>query len=164
MKKLKNTKKVIKVQPKRIAFQRKANPNSYEKDFYRWTNSQAKILKKKEFSDLDIMNLVEEIESLGKSDKRSLRSHIINLLLHMLKLKYQSGKASTSWHDSTRNALIEIMLILDDSPSLKRQIPKMWEYCYEKAREKALIETKLNEKTFPKECPWTIDEIFKERK
>ena len=63
--------------------------NSYEKDFYSWTQEQAELLKHGRFSDLDIANLIEEVESMGRSEKRELESRLTILLLHLLKWKYQ---------------------------------------------------------------------------
>ncbi len=138
--------------------------NEYDLDFYKWTKKQTHLLKEGKIGDLDLQNLAEEIESLGKSDKRALQSHLINLILHLLKLSYQSemAKNSNSWKSSLGNARLEIELLLRDSPSLKREIPKMLDFAYEKAYEKALEETNLPKKTFPKECPWTIEEVLKD--
>lgn len=135
---------------------------SYDRDFFKWTHTQALLLKKGEFSKLDIEHLIEEIESLGKSDKRSLKSHLINLLMHLLKIQYQPEmkENTNSWDASVRNARLEITLLLEDSPSLKNELPKMIESAYKFARQKAADETNISLKTFPKECSWTIKEII----
>lgn len=134
----------------------------YDKDFFKWTKMQANLLKKRKLDSLDIDNLIEEIESLGKSDKRSLRSHIIILLIHLLKKKYQpKGQGnSSSWEASINNSGLEIKLILEDSPSLKRELNSIFQNCYQYAREKAAFETKLAIETLPEECPWKLQEIL----
>src|SRR5438128_2161639 len=102
------SKKTLKNRPRKLAIAVPEMTESliYDKDFYKWTRNQASYLKKKDFAHLDIENLVEEIESLGRSDKRALRSHLIILLLHLLKAKYQHEmqKNTHSWEASIKNA------------------------------------------------------------
>jgi hypothetical protein len=162
---MKATKKSVKSNPKRLSlfappsFRKKLE---YDKDFFKWTKTQAGLLKKRKLEDLDIDNLIEEIESLGRSDKRALRSHLIILLMHLLKKKYQpTGQGnSSSWDASIENSALEINLILEDSPSLKKELKLIYENSYAYARKKAAIETRLNIKTFPEKCPWEIQEIL----
>jgi hypothetical protein len=154
---MKNTKKTVKTRSQKLSV---SAPNKLEKgyddDFFLWTKKQAKLLKSGELSKLDIKNLIEEIESLGKSDKRALLSHLIILLQHLLKKEYQASKATKSWDHSIRNATFQIELLLKDSPSLKKQIPSLLEEAYPYARKQAAEETKLELKTFPAECPEEI--------
>ncbi len=133
----------------------------YDKDFYKWTKTQAGLLKKGNIKDLDIDNLIEEIESLGISDKRSLRSYIANLFLHLLKMDYQPERKCKSWQDSIYDSLDQIESIILDSPSFKNLIPKLSEEAYELARKKACRETNLDLRTFPKECPESYKEHLK---
>lgn len=79
----------------------------YEKDFYQWSLHQAKLLKRGEWTKLDLENLVEEIESLGKSERSALKNQMIRLLMHLLKIKYQPNKHTKSWDKSIGNARIE---------------------------------------------------------
>lgn len=134
----------------------------YDKDFFKWTKTQANLLKKGEIKNLDIDNLIEEIESLGKSDKRTLRSQMKRLLTHLLKNKYQpEGKGnSNSWDSSINEAISEIQYVIEDSPSLKRELIKIYTKSYEDARQSACGETRLDIKKFPEECPWKIEEIL----
>ena len=134
----------------------------YEKDPYAWSLEQAAFLRNKDFKNLDTEHLAEEMDTLMASDKRALRSFIKNLLLHELKKKYQPEKKSKSWNFSIRNSLDEIDQILKESPSLKRFLPEYIKSTYKLAREAASLETGLDEKIFPKACPWTIEEILGE--
>lgn len=164
---MKPIKKTVKVNPPRLSV---CAPEKveYEKDFYKWTQDQAKILKKAknlkapDFSKLDIDNLIEEIESLGKNDKRVLRSQLVKLLMHLLKQKYQPEKQidSNSWHNSIIDATRELRYLIKDSPSLRNELNKIYLEAYEDAKEDAATETKLDIKKFPKECPWKIEEIL----
>lgn len=62
---------------------------TYEQDFYMWTQEQAAILKAGALSQLDVANLIEEIESMGKTQKRELISRLTVLIMHLLKWDYQ---------------------------------------------------------------------------
>ncbi len=61
----------------------------YQQDFYTWTQEQAALLKQGRFNEVDLKHLVEEIEDMGKSEKRALESYIESLLMHLLKWKYR---------------------------------------------------------------------------
>lgn len=157
------SKKTLKLSPRKLSVTAAVEEElEYDKDFFKWTKTQANLLKKGKLASLDIDNLIEEIESLGRNDKRSLRSHIIVLLMHLLKKKYQTkGRGnSNSWDASINNSGLEIKLILEDSPSLKRELNSMFESSYIYAREKAAFETKLEIKNFPEACPWEMQEIL----
>lgn len=132
----------------------------YNEDFFLWTQQQAALLRQGQWNTLDAANLAEEIESMGKSDRRSLTSHLVNLLLHRLKWDYQPTRRGTSWRLSIRNARREIGLILDDSPSLRRQLPDLIETAYATARRDAAEETGLPPATFPERCPFAIEHLL----
>lgn len=168
---MKASKKTIKSNPKKLtlAHPRHKDATSYDSDFFKWTQIQAGFLKTGQFTKLDLENLREEIESLGRSDKRSLRSHTIILLIHKLKQKFQpEGQGNSfSWTSSISNAALEIKLVLEDSPSLRNELVKMYSKAYQDARQQAAIETKLDINTFPEKCPWAIQEVlpfFKRKK
>jgi predicted DNA-binding ribbon-helix-helix protein len=132
----------------------------YEADFNLWLEKQALALRQGRFEDLDIENLVEEIESLSRSDKRALRSYLRVLLLHLLKWQYQPSHHSRSWQASVYNCRQEIQELLVDSPSLKPYITEVLETCYQNARVNAVTETGLTLATFPKQCPFSLEEVL----
>lgn len=132
----------------------------YEQDFYLWLNETAQKLKDKEFEAIDLDHLIEEIESMGRSEKRELSSRLIILMFHLLKWKYQPSHRSSSWEntiDEQRNALA---LILEDSPSLKGLIEDEITKRYPTACKRASKETQLPLNTFPVNCPFTVTEIL----
>ncbi len=164
---MKPVRKIIEAKPKKLSISAPVQAKKgllYDKDFVKWIDSQVGFLKKGDLDNLDLENLIEEIESLGRNDKRSLRSHIILLLMHLLKQKYQPHKQidSTSWQRTILNATREIKFLIEDSPSLKNELIKIYPKAYEDAKQDASIETSLSIDTFPKECPWTIEEALKE--
>lgn len=138
--------------------------NIYEKDFFKWTKSQVSLLKKRNLDELDIDNLIEEIESLGGRDKRELKSHVIRLLMHLLKMKYQSEKQlDSNFLDHLLNySKREVQLIIEQSPSLRNELKKSYEKSYEKARKEASSDTGLNINKFPIKNPWSLEDLFPE--
>jgi hypothetical protein len=71
--------------------------STYESDFYAWTQKTAELLKQCQFTELDLDALVEEIEDMGKSERRALESRLSVLLGHLLKWQYQPDGRSYSW-------------------------------------------------------------------
>jgi hypothetical protein len=136
--------------------------NLYDTDFFLWTQQQAAALAAGKVDELDWANLAEEIESLGKNDRRGLGSHLQGLIMHLLKWQYQPGgrQIGHSWMTSIDNHRDGIIEILDDSPSLRRQAPALILQRYPRARRKASRETGLPEATFPADCPWTAEQIL----
>lgn len=130
----------------------------YDEDFYAWTQEQAALLEARQFAILDLRNLVEEVTALGVSERRALGSHLIILVLHLLKWRYQTDERLTShsWSDSIRHARLQIDLLLDTSPSLRPLLPGMLTRYYPKARRVAADETHLALSTFPEVCPWSL--------
>jgi hypothetical protein len=162
---MKTTEKIVKANPRRRSIAAPAPAKKeleYDKDFYKWTKTQAGLLKKGNIKDLDIDNLIEEIESLGRNDKRSLKSQVTRMLMHLLKQKYPPKKQvdSNSWNTSIVESSREIKFLMEDSPSLKIELIKIYPKAYEDARQDAAEETGLPIAIFPKECPWTIEERF----
>ena len=132
----------------------------YDKDFYAWIQEQTALLRAGKLSELDTANLVEEIESMGKKERRELLSRIALLLAHLLKWKYQPSHSGTSWRLTIAEQRREIPKVLKDSPSLKRLIPEFLEEAYADARMMARDETGLPLAMFPEVCPWSFDEAM----
>lgn len=94
----------------------------YERDFLLWTEKTASQLKAKDFKSLDLDNLIEEIEALGRSEKKELKNCLLILLEHLLKHLYvKMPRKYNGWECTIREQRIQIELLLDDSPSLKTQ-------------------------------------------
>lgn len=132
----------------------------YEQDFYLWTKAIVQHLKENRFNDIDIPNLIAEIESMGKSEKRELKSRLIVLLIHLIKWQYQPEKRSESWRSTITEQRICIEALLEDSLSLQPLLIEIFPDCYEKARSKASEETGIKLNFFPQESPFTLDETL----
>lgn len=134
----------------------------HDKDFFQWTRDQMKLLKEKEFEKLDIDKLVEEIESLGNSERNAIESYMIVLFVHLLKMEYQPAMRCNSLENSIENAKFRIKRLVRKNPSLKNEIFEVIPDAYYSARLQASSETGLDKKTFPTECPWTSAMLFPE--
>lgn len=134
--------------------------NLYEQDFYLWTQTIVQNLKENKLNEIDIPNLIEEIESMGRSEKRELKSRLIVLLMHLLKWQYQPEKRSESWRSTITEQRICIEELLEDSPSLRPLLTEVFADCYEKARLKASEETGIKLNFLPQESPFTLEEVI----
>lgn len=132
----------------------------YDTDFNLWVEDQLTALKSRSLVDLDLPNLIEEIESLARKDKKALRSHLEVLLMHLLKWQFQPEKRSRSWDTSITRARIEIEDIYMDSPSLKNYLPTVESRVYERAKLLAAKETGLEKKVFPVDCPYRLEQAL----
>ena len=136
------------------------NAVDYEQDFYAWTVEQTRLLRAGELSAIDAANIAEEIESLGRSDRRELQSRLIVLTAHLLKWQTQPDERSKSWSATIREQRRQIETLLRDSPSLRPFVAQMLTRAYDDAREDATEETGLPETEFPAECPFALDDIL----
>ncbi|MBK1989645.1 DUF29 domain-containing protein [Sphaerospermopsis aphanizomenoides BCCUSP55] len=132
----------------------------YETDFYAWTLEQAKLLKQGQLNQLDIVNLIEEIESLGKREKQELRNRLGILIGHLLKWQYQSDKRSNSWKATIREQRRRIKEHLEENPSLKSYLSAAIVLAYQDGVDLAIQETNLPDTTFPIENPYSINQII----
>jgi predicted DNA-binding ribbon-helix-helix protein len=132
----------------------------YDQDFYRWIETTVSLLRSRKFNQLDLDNLIEEIEDMGKSQKQALMSNLRVLLMHLLKWKYQSDLISNSWRYTIREHRKRIQKALLASPSLKNYYLEVFDESYQDARELAADETGLPLDTFPDESPITEEDTL----
>ena len=133
---------------------------TYDTDFYLWTQQQAALLQQGQLQAVDVANLAEEIESMGRSDKRALRSYLSIIVQHLLKWQYQPGLRGSSWKSSINNGREQVGWILKESPSLASQSPILLADAYPLARRNASAETGLRLSTFPNQCPFTVEQVL----
>lgn len=132
---------------------------NYEQDFYGWTQEQAALLRAGQLNDLDITNLIEEIETMGRSEKRELQSRLMMLFVHLLKWKYQPARRGRSWILTIKGQRLNLEDVINDNPGLKPQLPDLLKNAYRMAKVEASKQTRLDESSFDKNCPWTLDQI-----
>ncbi|NJO41246.1 MAG: DUF29 domain-containing protein [Cyanobacteria bacterium CRU_2_1] len=134
--------------------------NLYKTDFYAWTQEQAKLLQDGVWDCLDIPNLVEEIESLGKQQRQELKNRLGILLGHLLKWEFQPSHRSKSWFITIREQRREILDILDENPSLKPYLPEAIQKAYQSGLDLAVRETPLHDRDFPPSCFYSTEQIL----
>lgn len=139
----------------------KANQQSlYEKDYLRWIETTAKKLRFQDYSNIDWENLIEEIEDMGRGERRSLESNLIVVLTHLLKWQYQPEFRSGSWKGNIAEHRRRIRKALKESPSLKPYLEEVFVECYADAVEQASAETELPVETFGQFCSYTSAEVL----
>jgi hypothetical protein len=134
----------------------------YDTDFYAWTQAQVQALQAKDWPALDVDHLVEEIESLGSEQEHAIESHLTNLLLHLLKWRYQPARRGQSWRRSALNVRVAIGKRLRRNPSLRLRLPTYLVEAYADARKLAALDTELPRATFPEACPWPVEQVLEE--
>ncbi|MGB5599285.1 MAG: DUF29 domain-containing protein [Thiothrix litoralis] len=132
----------------------------YESDYYGWTLEQADLIKNKRLDEVDFDHLIEELESMGASEKRELLNRLRVLLMHLLKWAYQPEYRGRSWVNTIREQRRMIPVHLKQNPSLKSKLEEFMLDGYALGRGGAADETGLPESTFPEECPWTFEQAM----
>lgn len=135
-------------------------PSNYDQDYYLWFADQARLLRAGTWQQLDVEHLAEELEDMGKREKRALRSRTVVLLAHLLKYRFQPQHRSASWNGTIREQRKQLAELLSDSPSLKPRLEADLQDSYISARLLAVGETGLAETSFPEQCPYSIDQLL----
>ena len=135
-------------------------PNLYDTDFYAWTVATAQLLRERDFEKVDWDNLIEEIETLGRSERQQLLSRLEILLGHLLKWQYQRDRHSHSWEATIREQRRKIERLLKDNPSLRPFLLEAIALGYEDAIDLAVRETNLPYTKFPKACPYHLEQVL----
>ena len=130
------------------------------RSFVLWLQETAELLKQKKLAEIDYHNLIEEVESMGRSERQAFQSNLQVVLMHLLKYKYQPQKRSDSWRFTIIEHRDRLSVALEDSPSLRPYLAEIFEQCYAKARKKAAVETGLNIEIFSIQSPFTIDQAL----
>ena len=131
----------------------------YDTDYYGWALEQAALLRAGRLAAADIENIAEEIESLGRSEKRELVNRLSFLLLHLLKWQAQPTHRGTSWRLTIEEQRARLDDHLADNPSLKATIQDSHRRAYRLAILGAARETGFDRKMFPSTCPWTYEQV-----
>ncbi|MFN8491513.1 MAG: DUF29 domain-containing protein [Caldilineaceae bacterium] len=137
---------------------------THETDFYAWTQQQANWLRTEALEKLDLPNLAEEIEDMGRSEQRELDNRVTILLRHLLKLScLPNSNPARGWRSTIKEQRYRIDRLLTKNPSLRSLAPEMIKDVYPEASDLALddlTQDNLADKTFPARCPWTVEQIL----
>ncbi|WP_414541253.1 DUF29 domain-containing protein [Nostoc sp. CCY0012] len=134
------------------------NSSTYENDFYAWTQEQADLLKTRQLHEIDWQNIAEEIEDMGRSEKRQLESRLEILIMHLLKWQFQPNLRSRSWQLTIKEQRLRLEKLLQKNPSLQPHLTEAIEDVYPLATISAERETGLS--SFPQTCPYKLTEIL----
>jgi hypothetical protein len=132
----------------------------YDRDFCLWIETTVKQLQQNQLENIDWENLIEEIATLGKSEKNALKSNLRILLMHLLKWQYQEDKRSNSWIYTIAEHNIRIHDAFTTSPSLRGYFAEIFDKCYADARKLAAKDTGLNMDCFPLDCPFSLEDVL----
>jgi hypothetical protein len=136
------------------------HPSLYERDFYLWIEQQAALLREKRLDELDVANLLEEIEWMGRKDKKSIKSNLVIVLLHLLKHEFQPKRRSRSWLDSILEHRQRLRDDLEESPSLRGHLEAVLPDAYADARARAITQTGMSDGPFPRTSPYTLEQAL----
>jgi hypothetical protein len=131
---------------------------AHDRDFYAWTQNQAQLLRTGQFAGLDIQQIAEELEDMGRTEKRALESRLEVLIMHLLKWQYQPNLRSRSWQLTVREQRLRVQTLLEDNPSLQPYLCQRLDKIYRIAVIAAERETGLN--LFPDTCPYETQQIL----
>ena len=133
----------------------------YGQDFLQWTQQQVDSLRHGRWAELDVDNLIEELEDLGRSEQRELGSYLRVLMMHLLKWQYQPERRASSWKTTITNCRDSIQDCLEDAPSLQRFLNDTeWrQKYYRRACRDAAKETQKPVLIFPENCPYLLDQL-----
>jgi hypothetical protein len=137
-----------------------ARPSLYDQDFLAWTERQAALLRAGRLDQLDLDNLAEELDTMGRSEWSELESRLEVLLLHMLKWDFQPARQSRSWRSTMREQRNALRRLLRRSPGLKRDLETTLAEVYLDAVGRAIDETGLRAATFPDALPYSLAEVL----
>lgn len=136
----------------------------YETDFYEWTQRQASALRRlateRANTELDLENLAEEIDDVGKNRKHEVESRLETIIEHVLKLAFSPAWEPTNqWKRTLRVHRRDLLAILEDSPSLWRFAEEELAHAYKHAAGQArLSHIDLTLAPIPSECPFLFRE------
>ncbi len=134
----------------------------YDTDFAGWAQQNAELLRSGRFSEADLEHIAEEIEDLGKRPRHALYSRLMRLREHLLKWQYQRSRRSMAWRRTMLLQRLGIRDLLEENPSFQPAVVQMMLEAYSAGARLASLATKLPRETFPKDCPFTLDQLLDE--
>jgi hypothetical protein len=133
---------------------------SYDHDFFAWATENARLLREGRLSEIDVDHIAEELESMGRSERRQLTGRLSRLIAHLLKWQFQPILRSKSWKCSIKNQRIAISDLLADSPSLGGELESIVERAYATGVNIAIQQTGLDEGDSPPLCPYSTHRLL----
>jgi hypothetical protein len=139
-----------------------SNSRLYDQDFFAWANEQAALLRAGRLSEADIEHIAEEIDTMGRSEKRELVSRLKVLLTHLLKWRFQPSLRGTSWRLTIEEQRREVADHMADNPSLKDRLPEAMASAFAGAVLVAARETGLDRGIFAPAGTWSFAQVMED--
>ena len=139
-----------------------ASNSLYETDFFAWSQEQARLLRLRQWNDLDLENLIDEVQSVGSSERREIRNRMVVLLGHLLKWKFQPGRRGSSWTRTINDQRRMLEEMVEASPSLRAYPVEVFAGSYQSARLAAAEETGIDFTVFPDVPPFTVEQALRD--
>ncbi|MCE2720155.1 MAG: DUF29 domain-containing protein [Dolichospermum sp.] len=139
------------------------NKTLYDQDFYLWIQTTIQHLQERNLEQLDIENLIEEIDSMGRSEKKELKTRLVVLIEHLLKLQYwieEKDDNAGGWRNTVVEQRRQITYTLADSPSLKAILNDVFLPCYQDAKKDTINKYQLPSNLFPEEPPFSLAQVL----
>jgi hypothetical protein len=137
-------------------------PALYEEDYLGWIEQQVVLLRAGRSDELDLGNLIEELEDIGRAEWRELENRLETLLAHMLKRDHQFEKRSRSWDHTIDDQRRRLERLFKRSPSLRRDLADTLAEIYPYAVRKAVRETRVSPASFPAQLPYSVEQVLRE--
>ncbi len=134
----------------------------YDQDFVAWAEVTAHLIRQGRFDQIDAEDLAEEVEFMARKDRLEVRSRLRVLLVHLLKWKCQPAKRCRSWELTIDTQRAKLQDAFEESPSLRRGVQESIQQGYLRAVRRAGLETRLDARAFPSECPFSVEQILDE--
>jgi hypothetical protein len=134
----------------------------HDADFYSWAMETAAAIRAGRLDGLDWLAIAEEIEDMGRSERRALASRLEVLQAHLLKWRHQAQLRSRSWSGTIKEQRRRAVRLLQENPGLKPQLADLCTDTYGTARALAERDTGLDEALFPSAPPWTVEQALDE--
>lgn len=131
----------------------------YDQDFYSWAHRQSELLRAGRLGELDVENIAEKIESLGRSEASSLQSSFRLIIVHLLNMQHQPDKLTDSWRNTIARERLNAEQIIDDNPGLKPRMQELFLKAHAQARKLAAHETMLPVSFFPTAPEFGLDQV-----
>ncbi|AWN52431.1 DUF29 domain-containing protein [Methylobacterium sp. 17Sr1-1] len=133
---------------------------AYVTDFHRWTREQADALASRDHARLDVVNLLDEVESVDRGQRTALESHLCVLLVHLLKFRMQPQRATPSWRHTLKAQRTAFARLIARNPSLRAYPAAILDATYRDAARDTAGETGMDPRLFPQAAPFTLNQIL----
>ncbi|BAW79956.1 hypothetical conserved protein [Candidatus Nitrosoglobus terrae] len=137
--------------------------STHDTDYYAWTYETAAKLRQGKFNEVDMNQIAEELEEMGRSERHELENRLAVLLAHLLKWQYQPDRRGNSWRLTIDEQRVRIRRVLKQNPSLKPKLAESASEAYLIAIPQAARETHLAKNTFPptfEQTNWMVEQVL----